>query len=64
MKEKKIVFDVMSNWHFVCTMRMPITLDMVVDYDGDKPIIDGDALKRYVEQKRPTLKYVDYNILF
>lgn len=61
---KKITFDIMSNDRFVCTMRMPITLDMVIDYDGDKPILNADKIKEYVEEKRPTLKYVKYNICF
>lgn len=60
----RLTFDIMSNDRFVCTMRMPITLDMVVGYEGDKPILDAGKLKRYVEEKRPSLKYVKYNICF
>lgn len=61
---KTLTFDIMSNDRFVCTMRMPITLDMVIDYDGDKPILNADKIKEYVEDKCPTLKYVKYNICF
>lgn len=61
---KTLTFDIMSNDRFVCTMRMPITLDMIIDYDGDKPILNADKIKEYVEEKRPTLKYVKYNICF
>lgn len=64
MTMKTLTFDIMSNGRFVCTMRMPITLDMIVDYDGDKPILNADKIKEYVEEKRPTLKYVKYNICF
>lgn len=64
MSNKTITFDVMSNDRFVCTMRMPVTLDMVAGYDGDKPILDSRKLLQYVETKRPSLKYVKYNICF
>lgn len=59
-----LTFDVMLKGRFVCTMHMPITFDIVVDYDGDKPVIDGRAIERYVEKKRPTLKGSGYNICF
>lgn len=54
----------MLNGRFVCTMRMPITLDVVVDYDGDKPVIDSRAFSEFVERKRPSLKGKKYNICF
>lgn len=34
----------MLNERFVCTMRMPITIDMVVDYVGDTPVILGGGI--------------------
>lgn len=52
---KTLVFDVMLNGRFVCTLRMkycplfPIT---------EKEICD------FVESKRPTLKGKNYNIAF
>lgn len=33
MAVKKLVFDIMLNDRFVCTMRMPITFDVVDDID-------------------------------
>lgn len=65
MSEKRIIkFDVMNDGRFVCTMRMPITLDMITGYDGDTPIVDARKIQQYVEQKRPSLKRVKYNICF
>lgn len=60
----KLTFDIMSNDRFVCTMRMPITLDMITGYDGETPIVDARKIQQYVEQKRPSLKHVKYNICF
>ena len=59
-----VSFDVMLNDRFVCQMRMPITLDCVEGYDGDIPIIDSKAFADYVENRRPSLKGKDYNIIF
>lgn len=64
MKKNIITFDVMLKGRFVCTMRMPVTFDMVLDYDGDTPVIDARAITRYVEQKRPSLAGSGYNICF
>ena len=61
---KKLTFDIMSNGRFVCTMRVPVTLDMVEGYDGDKPIIKAEVLKRDIETRMPSLKYMKYNICF
>lgn len=52
----------MLNGRFVCTMRMPITLDMVTGYDGDKPMIDGVKVTKYIEEKRPSLRGKPYRI--
>lgn len=53
---KSVTFDVMLNDRFVCTLHMPITLDIVEEYDGDKPIISITSFRRFVENKRPSLK--------
>lgn len=61
---KRITFDVMLNERFVCTMRIPLTFDMIDDYDGDTPIVNLKAIEHYVEDKRPSLKGKDYRICF
>ena len=61
MKKRKI-FDVMIEDRFVCTMCMPVTLDVIESYNGDEPVVSEAAIRRYVEQKRPTLKYENYRI--
>lgn len=61
---KKLTFDIMVGNRFYKTMRMPITIDMVVVYEGDKPIIDLDKIKEWVLKKCPTLKYDDFTICF
>lgn len=62
--EKYLEFDVMCKERFVCTIKMPITLDIIAGYDGDEPVFDWKKIAAYVEQKRPSLKYVDYKICF
>ena len=59
-----LVFDVMVDGRFYKTMRMPITIDVVVGYQGDKPIINGEKIKEWVLQKCPTLKYEKFTICF
>ena len=61
---KHISFDVMLNERFVCTLKMPITIDMVVDYVGDKPVLSDGAVSAFVETKRPSLRGKDYKIYF
>lgn len=61
---KNLVFDVMVDGRFYKTMRMPITIDIVVDYQGDKSIINGEKIKEWVLQKCPTLKYDNFTICF
>ena len=50
---KKLTFDIMVGDRFYKTMRMPITLDMVADYQGDQPIIDGEKNKSMGTTKMP-----------
>ena len=61
---KTLTFDVMLNERFVCTMKMPLTLDVIDGFDGDEPIVSIEALERYIEQKRPSLKGKAYRICF
>lgn len=49
---------------FVCTLRMPVTLDVIEDYIGDEPVIRSKAISAYVEKKRPSLKGKPYKIFF
>lgn len=52
---KKLVFDVMLNGRFICTLKY--------DYCPLFPITEGE-LSKFVESKRPTLKGKKYNIVF
>ena len=61
---KGLTFDIMVGERFYRTMRMPITMDMVIDYQGEQPIIDGEKIKEWVLKKCPTLKYDNFTICF
>ncbi len=61
---RQISFDVMLNERFICTLKMPITKDMVVDHIGERPVIKEEAFSDYVEKKRPSLRGKDYKIYF
>lgn len=61
---KKLTFGIMVGKRFYRTMHMPITMDMVIDYQGEQPIIDGEKIKKWVLQKCPTLKYDNFTICF
>ena len=52
----------MLKGRFACTMRMPITFDVVEEYVNDKPVVLCDTISKYVENKRPSLKGKHYNI--
>ncbi len=42
---QKFTFDVMSDdGRFICTMRMPLGLGSIIDYEGDKPVISMAAV--------------------
>lgn len=62
MGKKIITFDVMLRDRFVCTLRMPLTFDIITGYEGDKPVIPVKAFEQFVERKRPTLKSEPYKI--
>lgn len=59
---RTIKFDVMLHDRFVCTLRMPVTLDAIEDYMGDEPVIKSEAVVRFVEQERPSLVGKPYTI--
>lgn len=62
---QKFTFDVMSDeGRFICTMRMPLGLLSIIDYDGDKPVISMAAVRRYVLEKRPSLSRRKWHIEF
>lgn len=55
-----IRFDVMLRERYVCTLTMPVTLDLIDGYEGDEPLIELTALdkkiREYVIKKRPSLR--------
>lgn len=61
-----LTFDVMvdGGQTFYRTFHMPITLDVIAGYDGDKPIIDAEKIEEYVLKKCPTLKHEKFRICF
>lgn len=50
---KKLVFDIMIGDRFYRTMHMPITMDVVIGYQGEQPVIDGEKIKEWVLKKMP-----------
>lgn len=66
MGEKILTFDVMSLGRFVCTLKMPLTIDLVSEYIDGVVVYDYKKLnKRCVEfakKKRPSLKYKKFEI--
>lgn len=61
---KRIVFDVMIGDRFYDTFRMPLEINMISDYIGDTPVLNIEAIRRKVFEKRPTLKNENFRILF
>ena len=61
---KTLKFDVMSDGRFVGTFFMPITSDLIEEYEGNEPVWDyvklNDRAKAFVEAKRPILKGKNY----
>lgn len=66
VKNNAIKFDVMLKDRYVCTMQMPLGLNQLIGYDGDMPVfnLSKSDVKKYVEQKRPSLKGKKYHIEF
>ena len=61
---KKIVFDVMIGDRFYDTFRMPLEINMISEYVDDTPVLNIEAIRRKVLEKRPTLKNEDFKIYF
>ena len=61
---KKIVFDVMIGDRFYDTFRMPLEINMISDYIGGTPVLNIEAIRKKVLEKRPTLKDENFRILF
>ena len=60
----KIIVDLMNRDNiYLGTMRIEPELNMISDYYGNKPVVSVNALKKTIEEKRPTLRLVDYSIL-
>ena len=56
MSVKKLVIDVMVGDRFYCTLRMPITFDVIEGYNAKGgEIINYNKIVAYVLEKRPTL---------
>jgi len=60
----KIVIDVMSRKDdiWLATLGIEPSLKMITDYYEDKPVVSVNALRKTIEKKRPTLRFVDYRI--
>lgn len=61
---KRLVFDIMVGERFIATERMPITIDVILGYDGDEPIYDERKIYEYVLKRRPTLRHVNFDIYY
>jgi hypothetical protein len=61
---KKLVFDVMLNERYICTLRIPITFDMIEEIDETGVVVRVDRLQEIIEEKRPTLRGKNYKIEF
>ena len=61
---KRIVFDVMIGDRFYDTFRMPLEINMISEYVDDTPVLNIEAIRRKVLEKRPTLKNEDFKIYF
>lgn len=60
----KITVDLMNRDNiYLGTMRIEPELNMISGYYGNKPVVSVNALRKTIEEKRPTLRLVDYSIL-
>ena len=62
--KKRLVFDIMVGEQFVATERMPVTMDIINGYDGDRPIYNLGKIRQWILQRRPTLKHQEFQIYF
>ena len=59
----KITVDLMNRDNiYLGTMRVEPELNLITDYYGNKPVVSVNALRKTIEEKRPTLRLVDYSI--
>ena len=60
----KITVDLMNRDNiYLGTLRIEPELNMISDYYGNTPVVSVNALRKTIEEKRPTLRLVDYSIL-
>lgn len=60
----KITVDLMNRDNiYLCTMRIEPELNLISEYYGNKPVVKVSALRKMIENKRPTLKGKDYRVL-
>lgn len=60
----KIIVDLMNRDNiYLGTMRIEPELSMISDYYGNKPVVSVNALRKTIEEKRPTLRGRDYKVL-
>ena len=60
----KITVDLMNRDNiYLGTMRIEPELSMISDYYDDKPVVSVNALRKTIEEKRPTLRGKDYKVL-
>lgn len=60
--ERILKFDVMLDQRWVATMTMPILPWYITDYVDGLPVIDEGVMKRFAEERRPSLIGKDYKI--
>ena len=60
----KITVDIMNRDNiYLGTMRIEPELNLISDYYGNKPVVKVSALRKTIEDKRPTLRGKDYRVL-
>ena len=60
----KITVDLMNRDNiYLGTMRIEPELNMISDYYDEKPVVSVNALRKTIEEKRPTLRGSDYKVL-
>ena len=60
----KITADLMNRDNiYLGTMRIEPELNLIADYYGNKPVVRVSALRKTIEDKRPTLRGKDYRVL-
>ena len=60
----KITVDLMNRDNiYLGTMRIEPELSMISDYYGNKPVVRVSALRKTIEDRRPTLRGRDYKVL-